>query len=51
MTNQEAIESLAAALTDHIKDDVKCLDEAGLITDEQFEMLLAASVQVIAQVN
>ena len=46
MTNQEALNALKAALTDHISDDVKCLEEEGLLTDEQFWMLLTASVQV-----
>ena len=51
MTNQEALKALSSALALHVKDDVHCLDEEGLITEEQFEPVLSASVQVSAKTN
>ena len=51
MTNQEALKAIASALALHVKNDVHCLDEEGLITEEQFELLLSASVQVSAKTN
>ena len=51
MTNQEALKALSSALALHVKDDVHCLDEEGLITEEQFELVLSASVQVSVKTN
>ena len=51
MTTQEILKALEAALADHIKDDLSCLEEEGLITEEQYEQLCDAAFDITETLN